>query len=310
MTIISNDPSWWPLINSHLIFNYFIVAASVGVIYDWILAFGKEVELIWQHLSFMTVLYLAVRYAGITYAIMNIQMAVQIIPLKDAVSLYMYFVLYWTTWVLTATLGVIMIARLYAMYQRSRKVLVLLVVVFTAIIVANIVMLTINMRYISAEQVILFGTYQCVVENSKNLGNIPTLLIGVWEIFTLCLAVRITLKHFRELGRRSAGGVIRGCLTVLMKTHLSYFVGFVVVFCFSLNCFWPTMAKDQYSPTNPTYFGVFEISFIAQSAVLGPRLILSIREYHAELVTDSDAESSMVSTASQDYAHVLTSISV
>ncbi|KAG1766836.1 hypothetical protein EV702DRAFT_1148614 [Suillus placidus] len=36
MTIISNDPSWWPLINSHCISSYFIVAASIGVIYDFI----------------------------------------------------------------------------------------------------------------------------------------------------------------------------------------------------------------------------------------------------------------------------------
>ncbi|KAG2338070.1 hypothetical protein BDR05DRAFT_727816 [Suillus weaverae] len=43
MTIISNDPSWWPLINSHCIFSYFIVAASIGVIYDWVLSFGQEV---------------------------------------------------------------------------------------------------------------------------------------------------------------------------------------------------------------------------------------------------------------------------
>ncbi|KAG1798222.1 uncharacterized protein HD556DRAFT_228248 [Suillus plorans] len=254
MTIISNDPSWWPLINSRLIFDYFIVAASVGVIYDWMLAFGKEVELIWnQHLSLMTVLYFAVRYAGITYAIVNIQMAVQIIPLKDAV-------------------------------------LVLLVVVFTAIIVANIVMLTINMKYISAEQVILSGTYQCIVENPKNLDIIPWILIGVWEIFTLCLAVPIALKHFRELGRHSAGGVIRGCFVVLMKTHLSYF--------------------DPYSSTVLIHSGVVQLLVIVQSAVLGPRLVLGVREYHAKLMIDSDTGSGMISIASQDRAHVLTSIIV
>ncbi|KAG1887779.1 hypothetical protein F4604DRAFT_1177917 [Suillus subluteus] len=73
MTLVSNDPSWWPLINANVIFSYFVVAASVGVMYDWALAFGQEVELIWrQRWSLMTFFYLSVRYAGIGYAVMNI----------------------------------------------------------------------------------------------------------------------------------------------------------------------------------------------------------------------------------------------
>ncbi|KAG2051507.1 hypothetical protein BDR06DRAFT_590894 [Suillus hirtellus] len=284
------------------------VAVSTGVIYDWALAFGQEVELIWkQHWSLMTVLYLTVRYIGVMYAGMNIEMAIQIIPLKDAVSLYMYFALYWTMWVLIAILGVIMIARLYAMYQRSRKVLVLLVVVSTAIIVTDIVMLTMNMKYISAEQVNLSGTYQCVADNSQPFNTISCILAGVWEIFTLYLAVRVALKHFRELRQHSAGGVIRDCFTVLMKTHMSYFVSSVVVLCFNLGYLSPTMPKDPYSPAILTYFGFLEIFTIVQSAVLGPRLIIGVREYHAKLMFDPDAGPSLVSIAFQESVHVSTS---
>ncbi|KAG1883406.1 hypothetical protein F4604DRAFT_288577 [Suillus subluteus] len=311
MTIISNDPSWWPLINSHIIFSYFIVAASIGVMYDWVLAFGQEVELIWrQRWSLMTVLYLTVRYIGIIYAGMNIQMAVQIIPLQDSVSLIMYFALYWTTWVLISIFGVIMFARLYAMYQRSRKVLVLLVAVFAAIIIANTVMLTINMKYISAEQVVLSGTYQCVVDNTRPLNTIPWILAALWETFALCLAVRIALKHFRELRQQSAGGIIGDCFTVLMTTHISYFASFVVIVCFSLAYFSPTMSNDPYSPAVLIYFGFLQIFIIVQSAVLGPRLILGVREYYAKLVIDPDAGHSMISTVFQERVHVSTTNSV
>ncbi|KAG2087942.1 hypothetical protein BD769DRAFT_465029 [Suillus cothurnatus] len=70
MTVVSNDPIWWPLINATLIASYFIVAASVAVMYDWVLTLGQEVELIWrQRWSLMTFLYLSVRYAGIGYAV-------------------------------------------------------------------------------------------------------------------------------------------------------------------------------------------------------------------------------------------------
>ncbi|KAG2362543.1 hypothetical protein BDR07DRAFT_1406589, partial [Suillus spraguei] len=35
MTIISNDPTWWPLINASILYSYFIVASFIVVTYDW-----------------------------------------------------------------------------------------------------------------------------------------------------------------------------------------------------------------------------------------------------------------------------------
>ncbi|KAG2338069.1 hypothetical protein BDR05DRAFT_969474 [Suillus weaverae] len=222
----------------------------------------------------------------------------------------MYFALYWMTWVLIGILGVIMIARLHAMYQRSRKVLVLLLVVFMAINVSNTVMLVINMTYISAEQVVLSGTYQCVVGISGHLDAIPWILAAVWEVFTLCLAIWIALKHFHELRQQSAGSIIRDCFMVLIATHTSYCVSFVVVVCFLLGYFSPLMPKDPYSAENLFYFGFLQTFLIVQSAVLGPRLILGVREYHAKLVMDSDAGPGMISIAFQERVHVSTSNSV
>ncbi|KAG1822142.1 hypothetical protein EV424DRAFT_823199 [Suillus variegatus] len=66
MTIVSNDPSSWPIINSNIFFTYWAVAASVVVVYDWALTLGQEIELIWrQRWSLMTMLYLVIRYIGI-----------------------------------------------------------------------------------------------------------------------------------------------------------------------------------------------------------------------------------------------------
>lgn len=47
-----------------------------------------------------------------------------------------------------------------------------------------------------------------------------------------------------------------------------------------------------------------------QLSVLGPRLILSVREYHAKFVTDSDAASAMNSISFQERVNVRTSSSV
>lgn len=70
MTIVSDDPNMWPLINFHRIFSYFTVAALTVVLYDWALAIGHEVELVWRkRWSLMTVLYISVRYTGIIYCV-------------------------------------------------------------------------------------------------------------------------------------------------------------------------------------------------------------------------------------------------
>ncbi|KAG2355231.1 hypothetical protein BDR07DRAFT_1426847 [Suillus spraguei] len=85
MTLVSDDPSWWPSINLYLITSYFVVAASAGVFYDWALTFGKEVELIWrQRWSIMTILYLSVRYLGMLFTVLNILDSVPTISLTDA----------------------------------------------------------------------------------------------------------------------------------------------------------------------------------------------------------------------------------
>ncbi|OJA08514.1 hypothetical protein AZE42_02468, partial [Rhizopogon vesiculosus] len=43
MTMVSDDPSWWPVINFYRIYSYVAVASSTAVMYDWALTFGQEV---------------------------------------------------------------------------------------------------------------------------------------------------------------------------------------------------------------------------------------------------------------------------
>ncbi|KIK31786.1 hypothetical protein CY34DRAFT_19572 [Suillus luteus UH-Slu-Lm8-n1] len=73
MTFVSNDPSWWPSIDSEVFYSYWIVAAGVVVAYDWVLTVGQEIELIWrQRWSLMTVLYFVIRYIGIPFSVVNV----------------------------------------------------------------------------------------------------------------------------------------------------------------------------------------------------------------------------------------------
>jgi preprotein translocase subunit SecG len=308
MTLVSNDPIWWPLINVNLFRSYFIVAASVGLMYNWALTFEKEVELIWrQRWSLMTFLYLTVRYAGIGYAVINILINVPTISMTGTGCLIAYDIHDWTSDVVDIILGVIMISRLHAMYQQSRKVLAFLLVIFLPIRIANAVMTAIMTTQVAAEEFILSSTYQCVFDYSGEflfLDFMTWILGTVWEVFALCLAVWIAVKHFHELRQHSTGSITGDCFTVLMKTHVIYFASFVAVPCFHIGFFTPTVAADQYSLKSRTYIGLDQIFQIVQMFELGPRLILGVREYHAELVANYGMATSMTSIDFQERIHV------
>ncbi|KAG1744148.1 uncharacterized protein EDB91DRAFT_212374 [Suillus paluster] len=247
MTLVSDDPSWWPVINGNLLTSYIVVSASVGVMYDWALTFGQEVELVWrQRWSLMTVLYLSVRYGGIIYAALRILANVPTISVTDAVSYVMFVVANSMAAAVDAMLCVIMITRLYAMYQQSRKVLIFLVVIFLALTIAAIALGTIPMTDGSGEELILSGTYWCNVQlvgNSNILECIGWMLVVVWEVLAVCLAVWIAVKHFRELRRYSAAGIIEDFLAMLLKTHVVYFASCLVVSCISIGHLSSTISK-------------------------------------------------------------------
>jgi len=218
----------------------------------------------------------------------------------------------WTDEVVNAILGVIMIARLHAMYQRSRKILISLVVIFVVIRIITTVMNAIVAMHVSGEEFVLSGTYQCIIDlvgDSLFLSSMTWMLSTVWEVLALCLAVWIAVKHFRELRRHSTRGIIGDCFTVLMKTHVSYFASFLIISCSRIGLLSPTFFTDLYSSVAQIYLGIAQIFQVSQANIMGPRLILGVREYHAELV-NFDTTTAMTSIGFREHVHVSTSSSV
>ncbi|KAG1774468.1 hypothetical protein EV702DRAFT_525764 [Suillus placidus] len=271
MTLVSNDPSLWPLINGSHVSSYLAVASLTAVVYDWVMTFGQEFELVWrQRWSFMTVLYISVRYIGILSSVMGILPNHPSISLTDAVRTIIVLAHSHTGLIVNAMLDVIIITRLHAMYQ-SRKMLIFLVVIFVAITITFAVMGAIETSHISGEESILSGTHHCISKGKTTLIPDSWILGTIWEILILCLAVRIA---FYESQRQRY--VVVSCLTLGLL---------------SLN--W----KIFDSKSAQAYHGVLRISEAMQVSVLGPRLILSVREQHnAELVADLDEGASMTST--------------
>ncbi|KAG1832288.1 hypothetical protein DFJ58DRAFT_848061 [Suillus subalutaceus] len=231
---------------------------------------------------------------------MTILVNVPTISLTDAGCLVVYDTLDWMGNIINIILGIIMIAWLHAMYQQSRKVLIFLVVIFLAIRIANAVMLAIETTQIAGEEYILSGTYQCTgyLGDYIFLVSVTWVLSTAWEVVVLCFTIWIAVKHFHELQQHSTSGIIGDCFTVLMQTHVSYVASF-----------WLSLASrlDMYSLEYQIFIGITRILQTVQLFVLGPRLILGVREYHAELVANSDTASAMTSIAFQERVHVSTS---
>jgi len=211
-------------------------------------------------------------------------------------------------------LGVIMIARLHAMYQRSRMMLIFLLIIFLAMTIAWGVLVAIALKYTVKEELILSGAYMCEYSfkgDVQLLISMLWVLYTIWEVLALCLSFWIAVKHFRDLRRLGplTGLTIRDCFRVLVKSHVLHFASFVGVSCLQLVAFSPE-SKNSNSIRTDILDSACQIFLSVQMFVLGPRLILSVREYYAKLVAESDAETSISSIFFQEHVHVQTSSTV
>ncbi|KAG1748920.1 uncharacterized protein EDB91DRAFT_1244726 [Suillus paluster] len=201
-----------------------------------------------------------------------------------------------------------MITRLHAMYQGSRKMLIFLVLVFLAITIACMVIVIKQSIHVSWYEVVRSGTYHCAAQGLDDSILIAKswILTTVWEVLALCLAVWVAVQHFRELQRSSTGTTVRDCFTVLIKAHVLYFAAFVAVSCFNLGLLSPGVISESFPGGLGVYNGILRIISLVQMFVLGPRLVLSIREYHATLVATSDEGTGMSTIAFQERLQVST----
>ncbi|OAX31127.1 hypothetical protein K503DRAFT_870756 [Rhizopogon vinicolor AM-OR11-026] len=219
----------------------------------------------------------------------------------------------WIPIVINAMLEVIIIVRLHAMYQQSRQMLVFLVFIFLIDQITCGVITAVVDSQMTWEELVLSGNHMCNNEGGDQLMISITWILGtVWEIVALCLAIWIAVKHFRELRRfgLSTGSTIGDCFAVLIKTHMFYFASFVAVSSLQLLDRKDPAINDLNSTGSVIYNVIFQISQVVQMFVLGPRLILGVREYHAKLVANSDAASGTTSIAFQECIHISTSNNV
>jgi hypothetical protein len=116
----------------------------------------------------MTVLYLGVRYLGILFVTLTMPSSATTISLTDTECFIIYVIRNWTSVVVFVMLWVIIITRLHAMYQGSRKIVIFLIVTFLADNVFNGVVSIMTTMHTSGEELVLSGTYHCSIGHAED----------------------------------------------------------------------------------------------------------------------------------------------
>jgi hypothetical protein len=154
---------------------------------------------------------------------------------------------------------------------------------------------------VSGQEAVLSGYHTCTTEFDPHmiyLAYESVISTAVWEILALFLTIWIIIKYFRELRQSPTGSTIGGCLTILIESHAFYFLAFAIAACFMLGSLSPYLMNLS-SMGSAIYTGVFSIAQMLQMFVLGPRLILSVREHHAKVVARADGGLDMMTITFQ-----------
>jgi hypothetical protein len=131
------------------------------------------------------------------------------------------------------------------MYEKSRMMLIFLVIIFLAVNIACGVITLIGLDYVvggklylstsrtqlivqTPEEAILSGMHMCDYGSEGDVhlfASMVWMLNTVWEALALGLSVWIVVKHFRDLRRLcpSTGSTIGDCFKVLINSHVLYF---------------------------------------------------------------------------------------
>lgn len=209
-------------------FSYAQIAVAIAVLYDHALTFGREIDYIWQRPpSLVAALYLLERYLGDSVVILGAYLC-----LTEEASTQECFRLFqvraWGTLLCSWLTQCIMQLRIYAMYRRTRPILIILVLGFFSEFLAVVVMIW---RTIGPTSKLVVtdepfpGKHLCSFSGINT--NFIYLFIPVlcFEILLFFLAIRISLSNMRE--RRASLGTsslrVNTFMSMLVRDSIFYF---------------------------------------------------------------------------------------
>lgn len=208
-------------------FSYVQIAVAVAVLYDHALTFGREIDYIWRRSpSLVAALYLLDRYLGDSVVILGAYLCLtEVASTQECFRLFQ--VRAWGTLLCSWLTQCIMQLRIYAMYRRTRWILMILLFSFFSEVLAIVVIIW---RTIGPTSKLVVtdepfpGKHMCSFSGINT--NFIYLFIPVlcFEILLFFLAIRISLNNIREWRATPCTSLrINTFMSMLVRDSILYF---------------------------------------------------------------------------------------
>lgn len=256
-------------------FSYAQIAVAVAVLYDHALTFGREIDYIWRRSpSLVTALYLLDRYLGDAVMIIGVYLCLT----GDASTqecFRLFQVRAWGTLLCSWLTQCIMQLRIYAMYQRTRRILVILVFAFFSEVLAVVVIIW---KTIGPASKLVVTNEPFPGKHLCSFSGISTdfvyLFIPVFcfEILLFFLAIRVSLNNTRE--RKATPGTsslrVNSFMSILVRDSILYF--FInLAMCAIVMALWRNLAALHANLSIP-FIMFLEI-------MIGTRMVINFKEH-------------------------------
>ncbi|KAH7928143.1 hypothetical protein BV22DRAFT_221794 [Leucogyrophana mollusca] len=267
-------------------YNYMTMASAAVVLYDQILNFSQEVDLIWnRRWSITTALYFTARYSGSASIFVYISLYLRL-NWSLMVIRSMELAFQWLGTVFTAAMQAILLMRAYVLCNRSRMVLVFLLVLYFcqtigAVAIGGIIF---NISSIGKYLLSVGPAIGSVVEDDgvdeyvlQPLLMIALIMQMAFDLILLIVVLVAFLKHALEARRLDGGWSMSPLIKALVADQTLYFVWFAVWQSTSISEALPNSAAAQ-----SVIFGGITNIFSALAILAGPRVVISLRAQEAK----------------------------
>ncbi|KAH7928966.1 hypothetical protein BV22DRAFT_157759 [Leucogyrophana mollusca] len=286
--------------------NYVYMASAAVVMYDQVLNFSQEVDLIWgRHWTFMTGLYFAARYCGSVSLFGTTALGLRLTWTRKVLE-SAYIASQWLSGVFGVAMQAILLVRVYALYNRSKKLLAFLLACFCCEVI--VVLVTYGMLFnfsFMGRYVLAIGpnSIGSVAEEDEldpavlePLGVVNVLMQLTLDVILLAFALFAAVNHASEARKLHGGWSINPLVKSLVADQLIYFIG---------NVIWQATALSLLVPNSIAAGSVFMAGmndFFGAFAVLaGPHMVISLRAKEIKTVKDtSHGELSTIQFGARD----------
>ncbi|KAH7920593.1 hypothetical protein BV22DRAFT_792781 [Leucogyrophana mollusca] len=265
-------------ISNAQIISYVTMASGAAMMYDQVLNFSQEVDLIWNRpRTIVTVLYFVARYCG---PVSQLAQLAATMPLNWTVTVNtsISIVSQLSSIVFTTAMQAILLIRAYALCSRSRKVLVLLLVGIVFEMIAVAVCIGMSSVIDTAGWLVIFTG-----PDGRHLRATQL----AFDILLLIVALFASVKHALQ----AKGWSVNPLVKALAEDQIAYFVWYAVWKATGLPTIIGLGAGLSALDGLNSLFGAFAI-------IAGPHMVISLRAQ--ELKTQEGTLQTQLSTIQFD----------